>query len=351
MRIATVAESLVEKIAFRLNLAPIPIIDTMFALVQARTIMAAAKYGVFDALKDRPLRVAEIAAACKTNAAATAKLAHGLVAAGYLEPQGERYKLTVKARRWMLRASPDSAHDMVVFNYDNQNIIDNFEAYLETGKGLDFHEHNTPEEWARYQKAMWSIAASLAKDVAAALPAPANPKLMLDIGGSHGRYSAALCRKHSNLSAIILDLPQAIVSAGPLLAEEKMGDRVRHQAGNALTEDLGLERFDLVFMSQVAHHFTKPQNEDLAKRVARALKPGGVFAIMEQIAIGSPNEAKRPDRRMGALADLFFGASSASGTWSVAEIQSWFSGAGLKPLKATGLVRGPGISIVSGRKA
>ena len=36
---------------------------------------------------------------------------------------------------------------------------------------------------------------------------------MLDIGGSHGFLSATLCRRHAGLRSVVLDLPEAIVSA------------------------------------------------------------------------------------------------------------------------------------------
>jgi chemotaxis methyl-accepting protein methylase len=55
-----------------------------------------------------------------------------------------------------------------------------------------------------------------------------------------------------------------------------MGDRVVHRAGNALTDDLGTGAYDIVLIAQVVHHFTADQNRELAERVARALRPGGV---------------------------------------------------------------------------
>jgi predicted O-methyltransferase YrrM len=86
---------------------------------------------------------------------------------------------------------------------------------------------------------------------------------MLDIGGGHGFFSVALCRRHPQLHSTILELPQAIKHATPLLEKEGIGDRVRHRAGNALTDDLGVDQYDLVFMA--AAHWAK------ASRLSRAL--------------------------------------------------------------------------------
>ena len=72
--------------------------------------------------------------------------------------------------------------------------------------------------------------------------------------------TVAICRRYPQLRSTILDLPEAIKHAAPLLAKEGMGDRVTHRAGNALTEDLGTEVYDLVFMAAVVHHFDDGTN-------------------------------------------------------------------------------------------
>jgi hypothetical protein len=71
--------------------------------------------------------------------------------------------------------------------------------------------------------------------------------------GSHGYWSVALCRRHAQLRSTVLELPQAIRHAAPLLAREEMGDRVVHRAGDALTDDLGTDAYDLVFLAAVTH--------------------------------------------------------------------------------------------------
>jgi SAM-dependent methyltransferase len=99
-----------------------------------------------------------------------------------------------------------------------------------------------------------------------------------------------------------------------------MGDRVTYLAGNVLTEDLGTAIYDLVFMSAVVHHFDDPTNRELMKRIGQALRPGGVVAIWEPVR----QDPNGKIRQTGALFDLFFGLFSAAGTWSAAEVASWF---------------------------
>jgi hypothetical protein len=81
--------------------------------------------------------------------------------------------------------------------------------------------------------------------------------------------------------------------------------------------------------------------------VARSLKPHGVFMIVDAVRIEGPEEAQLPNRRIGAIFDVYFAMTSASGTWSINEIQSWQRAAGLRTRRPIWLRTMPGAAIVS----
>ena len=204
----------------------------------------------------------------------------------------------------------------------------------------------TEEEWGVYQRGMRAGIEMPAQWVARHLPLPRTARQMLDLGGAHGYFSVAICRRYPELRATILDLPEAIKHAAPLLAKEDMGDRVIHRAGNALTEDLEAEVYDLVFMAALVHHFDDGTNRQLMQRIGRALRPGGLVAIWEPVR-------QDPDghiRQIGALFDLFFGFFSEAGTWSATEVAAWFQEAGLKALKPRSPRMMSGLALHVGRK-
>jgi 2-polyprenyl-3-methyl-5-hydroxy-6-metoxy-1,4-benzoquinol methylase len=117
-----------------------------------------------------------------------------------------------------------------------------------------------------------------------------------------------------------------------------MGDRVTHRPGDAATEDLGSEAWDVVFVAQLLHHFDEAKNLDLTRRVAGALRPGGVFVVQEMLRPPSPEKAGQT----GALLDLYFAATSEAGTWAGEEIAGWQDKAGLVPQKPIWLRSLPG---------
>jgi ubiquinone/menaquinone biosynthesis C-methylase UbiE len=106
----------------------------------------------------------------------------------------------------------------------------------------------------------------IARYVPKVTPMPSNPTAMLDIGGSHGLYCVELCRKYPTLKATILDLPEAVEKARPILAKYSMGDRIDYWVGNVLTDSFGENRYDLVLMSSLMHHFNAEQNIDVSKK-------------------------------------------------------------------------------------
>jgi SAM-dependent methyltransferase len=339
MRIGPVGESLLERVAILLRLGPRPLLETHGTLLLAQSIMVATRLGVFEALAASPLTSAELASRCNTDERATATLLGVLEATGYLRSVGGgRYNLTTDARTWLVRDSTHSLHDNVMFRFVEWEWIGRLDSFVRTGTPLDIHAEMSPEQWDLYQRGMRSLAGALAREVVLRTPVPKGARKMLDIGGSHGFFSVALCRRHAGLRAEVLDLPGAVAQAAPILAREGLGDRVTHRAGDALTEELGKETFDLVFVSNLVHHFEPAQSRDLVRRAARALRPGGVLVIQELFALSSARRAGQ----VAALADLYFALTSRSGTLSVAEIAAWQREAGLKPRRPLRFLSFPG---------
>jgi SAM-dependent methyltransferase len=348
MRLDLKPDSIAERIALRMNLAPTPILETQIALVSARAIMAATELGVFSCLEDKALSARQIAAACGLELHATEALLGALVSMRYLRYSQDRYELTAKSRKWLAPRNNWSLFDYMPHVRDVWRMGESLEQFLRTGKALEIHSDGLgPEEWRRYQRAMRSLAAVAAEEAGRRMPVKPGARNMLDIGGSHGFYSVALCRRHPQLAAVILDLPEAIKEAAPILAMEGMGDRIRHQAGDALTQDLGENRYDLILISNLAHHFTDEQNRGLMLRAARALTPGGSLVIQEPIRPASPKTGDQA----GQVLNLFFALTSTSGSWSVGKIESWLRAAGLEIRRPVWLRAMPGAAQVRGIKA
>lgn len=347
MKIKLKAENLLEWLALKLNLAPRPLIETQVAFTAARAIMAAAELGIFEAVGTQAKTADDIAQTCQTHLSSTKHLLDCLVGIGYLQWSGGKYSLTRIYQKWLLKESEANLVSKLRFQMFEWDCMAQLEEYVRSGKPLDVHGTVTDKEWEIYQEAMRDLSFNAARELAGKITLPQGAVKMLDIGGSHGLYSIEICKRHPALSSTILELPGAIESASAIAKRNDTTGRVKHVAGNALNDDLGTAEYDLVMINNVVHHFTADQNRSLAVKVARALKPDGVYAIGDMIRLETPGEGGV----IAATFDLYFSLTSESGNWSISEIQSWQQAAGLIPAKTLAAMSIPGWKMVISTKA
>jgi SAM-dependent methyltransferase len=340
MKIGVIPESPIERIALWAGLVPVPLLETHVAATLAQAITAGVRLGVFECLKDGSKTNLEIARACSVDDAAATALVGALTACGYLTLSAGRHALTPQSRRWLLRDGPSSVRDKILLQAFEWDWLAGLETFVRTGQPMDFHAVMTDEERGLYHRSMRALAGVGGWEVGWRTPTPKGARLMLDLGGSHGHFAAEICRRRPGLSAHVLDLPEAIEKAAPLLAAEGMGERVIHVPGNVIEADLGTERYDLILMSNLAHHLDWQQNRALVSRVAQALRRGGVFVIQEP---ARPARAEQGGQT-GTLLGLYFALQSRPNvqTWTVREMAEWQKAAGLRPGKAIRLRTAPG---------
>ena len=65
MRLGAIPQNIKESIGLATGSVPTPLMDTLVALLLARTIMTAASVGIFQALDSQPLTADEIANRCE----------------------------------------------------------------------------------------------------------------------------------------------------------------------------------------------------------------------------------------------------------------------------------------------
>lgn len=350
MRLGLLPDSLTDRAALALGRVPTPFLQTHPALLLARTLMAATERGLFEALAEGPRTADAVAATCGTHPAATASVLDALVGSAYLRRDGAGYALSASARRWLLADSPASLVDSLRFRALEWRWIARLDAFLDTGEPVDFHAAMDADDWALYQRGMHALARLAVPETVRRTPIPRHARTLLDVGGAHGAFSVGFCARHPGLDAVVLDLPEAVEHAAPLLAETAaragVAGRVRHRPGDALADDLGEAVYDAVFVGQLVHHFDDAAGRALVARLARALRPGGVLVIQEVLREPSPEASGQ----LGTLADLYFALTSAAGTRTPGELAAWQREAGLTPRRPVRFRTLPGVGQQSASK-
>ena len=346
MKLAPQPQNIMEWIALKADLIPVPLAHTHICFMLSKAILEAFSLNVFEAFKDGSKNLEQAAKYTQLDQRALKSLLNVLISTGYFTYKNGIYSLTKHSRKWCLKESENSLYNQQLFNNVCWNWMDHFPEFLKTGKGLQYHETFNEKEWELYQKGMESVASGTVMQVVKMAPKLMNPDKMLDIGGSHGLYSAAFCKKYPTMKAFILDLPPAVEKAEPLLRKKYSGNNIFYKKGNALTDDFGNEEYDLILISSLMHHFTSEQNNIVTKKIEKSLKKSGYLIIQEFIR---PEPSAKMEM-VGTILDLFFNLSSTSGNWSMEELIQFQKQAGLKFKKMNKFLTLPGFVQVVAQK-
>lgn len=345
MRLAAIPQNFTESIALAAGLVPTPLMDTLVALLLAKTVIAATAVGIFDALETGPLTAAEIAERCGSDGKATEKLVCALFACKYLRHRNNRFTLAPVSRRWLSRKAFRSLHSAILHRSLDLRFM-NFEEYVRFGKSQEFHAALSPEEWRIYHRGQADHAAQIIDEVIEKIPLPRHAMDLLDLGGGHGLYSFAFCRRYRHLHARVLDLATTIGELDRNRPSDSTGSRVQFEVGDIRTISLQPSSTDVILLANVVHHFDEPTNRNLLQRVAMALRPGGIVIVIDVIR---PSSLEQTGQLEGLL-DLYFGAASGVGLWTIEEIQEWSRKAGLAVSPPKALRRMPTCRIQVARK-
>ena len=295
-------------------------------MLAARALISAVSLGVFDALAASPAEPAAVADRLGLDAEGVETLLAALRSLGYVEPdqrEGKSVRPTAAAVRLLTRTSTESIASFVGdLNAYHWEVLGRLDDVLQTGRPRDWHQRSDDDLWQAYVQGLFQVSRG-EHDANAALVPVDHPRRLLDIGGAHGAFAMAMCRRHPELRATVLDLPASVAVGRTIVATEGFEDRVDFQEGDALEVDAGSD-FDVVSAFNVLHHFPPDRCLELLCRVWAALRPGGCLVVGET----ERPKPEAPIHQMGALSGLLFYAMSGARTYSRDELSRLAEAAG-----------------------
>lgn len=328
MNYGVIPTDLSERLALAFGKVPIPLLDSLYGILKARSLMAGVRLGVFEALGAGPGKSSELAARLKLDERYLDLLLRNLVLAGYLTQTNNHYELSKLGRRTMLPGGDMEMFGYILWNYQQWDMVATLDDAVRSGRGLDFHSTlKDPEAWSNYQRGMLELARLEARVVARKVPVPRGARKLLDVAGSHGLFGAAICRKHPPMRATVLELPEAFPAARRLAESEGIGDIVEHRSGSLLEGGWG-SGYDVVLLFNILHHFLPGQIESILRHAASALRPKGVLAVWEL-------ERPLPGSKVtvGDGAALYFALTSSGGAYHADEYSTWIGQAGFENVR------------------
>jgi SAM-dependent methyltransferase len=165
----------------------------------------------------------------------------------------------------------EHAHDL----YDRWG--ESLEAWL---RGEPWPTRQRSEEGARrFGAAMRAMGAQVAARFADIVDLT-DVRTVLDVGGGFGHYARALCRVNTGVEVTVLDTPHVVALAEAERPQSGLEHRVHFVAGDYLSSDYG-SGFDLALFASVLHQEVAANAEEMIRRAAGALGPGGRVAVLD----------------------------------------------------------------------
>lgn len=264
--------------------APLAFLDTALAgLRQYHAVTTALDLGLFDLLEES-MTSGECAARLGCREDLTGLLCEALASTGLLERQGERYRTGKVARSYLVRHSPFCQQHAIAFQRRLAGLWEDLPGILKNGpvtydRGGMFRDVIIPSMAENCRCGLLQNVTGLV----AGLPEFPSAKRMLDLGGGHGLYAIALCRKNPGLEATVFDLPPVVDATSSFIARY-CADRVSVMPGDFFADPIG-SGYDIVFSS------SNPGGKvpALIPKIAGALNEGGIFINKQGIDDGQPD--------------------------------------------------------------
>ena len=267
-----------------------------------------------------------------------------LEALGYVDRSGADFRFNKRGKKNLAQDSPESFRHFILFGDILFESLSSLEETIRKGEPAVNHLETYGErEWEIYSRGMNDISRHMIPEILKKAKLPAGAKRLLDLGGSHGQHSVAMCKKYDGLKATVVDY-----AAVQNYANETIAGTACRTAWISWPCDFMEEAIpgnaDAVLLFNIVHSYTPERNTALFEKIYDAMNPGGRLLILEQLDIsGGRSQFARAMVSYMAI-NLFHQANG--NTYPYEEISSWAKKAGFSATKLTKL-NVPGVGIIT----
>ena len=271
---------------------PGPILDYIEAFRRSKAMFTAVRLGIFDHLEAQPLSAEQLAARLNANAAALDRLLSACVALGLLVRDGESYRNTPAASRYLVSTSPHTFAGYIVYSDESlfhlwahldDAVREGTNRWAQTFGSRDAlfdYYYRDPQATANFVRAMNGFGVLASERTVRAFDL-SRFRHLVDLGGATGHLAIAACQAYPNLQASVVDLPRVEPFAQEQIAQSQVSDRVRFITADFFTD--ALPSGDLYALGRILHDWDDTKTHALLAKIAAALPSGGGLLVAEAL--------------------------------------------------------------------
>ena len=289
---------------------PAAVLRLVTGMWAAKAVATAASLRIPDVLAQGPKTAQEVAQAVGADPSAVYRLMRGVASIGILDAQGDRFSLTPLGE--ILRSDvPGSMRSALVAEMAPGHWLPwgLLEDAVRTGKpaaqkalGMDvwtYYEKNA-EEGFLFAEAMSGLS-TLAIYAVLGVYSFAGARKVVDVGGSHGAFLAAVLQRETTARGVLFDRPEVIEGAGAALEGAGVSSRVERVAGDFFHG--APSGGDVYLLKHVLHDWSDDECVTILRHVREAMATDARVVVVEMLigAGGPPSPAPLVDLNMLVL--------------------------------------------------
>jgi 2-polyprenyl-3-methyl-5-hydroxy-6-metoxy-1,4-benzoquinol methylase len=335
------------------NDAPSPVLffQTLTAYQNSYALKAAIDLDLFTAIGNDGATATEAAQRCQASERGTRSLCDYLTVLGFLEKNGDRYRLTKDSATFLARTSSAYAGTAADFLMSSQ-LMDGFATLTDAVRkgGTMQGEAGTMEPehpvWLSFARGMGWMMMPGAEALAGLIPLDATRDTkVLDIAASHGIWGLAFAQRSPRAKIVALDWSPVLKVARENAARMNVADRFSTLEGSAFDLDFGSD-YDVVLLPNFLHHFDPPTCVQLLQKVHASLRAGGRVAIVEFVP--NPDRVSPPEAATFSLVML---ANTAHGdAYTFAELEKMLTEARFTSIEQHSLPPGISTAVIAAKR-
>lgn len=323
------------------SITPEPLAQAIAQLLAVKHLLVANEVGLFPALAGEPATLDELA--CRTGLPRRTLriLADSMVAQGFAECDGERYRNGPVAAAF-LTGDPAAGWRAILRCWDQivypQHL--HLEEALRTDRAVRCFGGFDEEKQGIFSAGIAALTGPSAQALAAAYDFAPHRRL-LDLGGGTGSFLGAALRRYPHLDGALYELPTTAAVVRDCLADVPGAGRFAIITGDFLCDPLP-GGYDAVLLANVVHLFLPEKNLALFRRIRAAVTPPARLLLVDFWT--------NPEHTQPLFAALLAGefqlVTGEGDVYSVEEVGEWLEESGWR-LAAHRPVAGPASLLVA----
>lgn len=306
---------------------PLTILQLSMSFFAARVLAAGVQLEAFSHLAAGPRTAADLAQAERASERGMTMLLDALTGLQLLTKNGDRYANVPEAGRYLVKNSPDYIGAMI----ESDSIWQGWTGLVNAVRtGAPPHRVDQQAEAERFfprlVRSLHILNREPARRAAKVLIEKAGRTglQVLDVGCGSAVWSIAVAEADSQARLVLQDFPAVLEQTKDYLRKHGVFDRAAFLPGDLKEVDFGQDALDAAILGNIVHSEGEKSSRELLAKLHRALKPGGLLAIVEII----PNDERTgpPPALMFALNMLVH--TEVGTTYTLAELRNWLTAAG-----------------------